>query len=58
LDDIGTPEAVGPFGEAFGVPDDHEPIGAIAIGRNAEPAPGDLKDRRRPAQEVIHYGRW
>ena len=53
-----VPEAVGPFREAFGVPDDHEPIGAIAIGHNAEPAPRDLRNRRRPAQEVIHYGHW
>jgi nitroreductase len=53
-----VPEAVGPFREAFGVPDDHEPIGAIAIGHNAEAAPRDLRARRRPAQDVIHYGRW
>jgi nitroreductase len=53
-----TPEAVGPFREAFGVPEDHEPIGAIAIGYNAEPAPRELRARRRPAAEVIHYGRW
>jgi len=53
-----VPEAVQPFREAFGVPDDHEPIGAIAIGHNAEAAPRDLKSRRRPAQDVVHYGRW
>ena len=53
-----VPEAVGPFRAAFGVPDDHEPIGAIAIGHSAEPAPRDLRARRRPAHEVIHYGRW
>jgi nitroreductase len=53
-----VPEAVGPFRVAFGVPDDHEPIGAIAIGHDAEPRPRDLSARRRPAQEVIHYGRW
>jgi nitroreductase len=53
-----VPEAVGPFREAFGVPDDQEPIGAIAIGHNAEPAPRDLKARRRPAEDVIHFGRW
>jgi nitroreductase len=35
-----------------------EPIGAIAIGHNAESAPRDLRARRRPAQDVIHYGRW
>jgi len=53
-----VPEAVEPFREAFGVPDDHEPIGAIAIGHNAEAQPRDLRARRRPAQDVIHYGRW
>jgi len=53
-----VPEAVGRFRAAFGVPDDHEPIGAIAIGHNAEPAPRDLRTRRRPAADVVHYGRW
>ena len=53
-----VPEAVGPFRAAFGVPDDHEPIGAIAIGHSAEAAPRDLRARRRPGHEVIHYGRW
>src|ERR1700728_2044352 len=53
-----VPEQVGPFREAFGVPDDHEPIGAIAIGHDAEPAPRDLRARRRQAQDVIHYGHW
>lgn len=53
-----VPEAVGPFRVAFGVPDDHEPIGAIAIGHDAEAAPRDLTARRRPAQDVIHYGHW
>ena len=53
-----VPEAVPAFREAFGVPDDHEPIGAIAIGHDAEPAPRDLRSRRRAAQDVIHYGRW
>ena len=53
-----VPEAVGPFRAAFGVPDDHEPIGAIAIGHSAEAAPRDLRTRRRPGHEVIHYGRW
>jgi nitroreductase len=53
-----VPEAVGPFRAAFGVPGDHEPIGAIAIGHSAEAAPRDLRARRRPGHEVIHYGRW
>jgi nitroreductase len=53
-----VPGAVGKFRAAFGVPDDYEPIGAIAIGYDAEPAPRDLRSRRRPLGEMIHYGRW
>jgi nitroreductase len=30
------PEAVAPFRAAFGIPDDQEPIGAVAIGHDAE----------------------
>jgi nitroreductase len=46
------------FRAAFGVPDDYEPIGAIAIGYDAEPAPRDLRSRRRSPGEMIRYGRW
>jgi nitroreductase len=53
-----VPEQVQPFRDAFGVPDDHEPIGAIAIGHNAETSIRDLKARRRPASDVMHFGRW
>jgi nitroreductase len=53
-----VPEQVQPFREAFGVPDDHEPIGAIAIGHSAEASVRDLKSRRRPLTDVVHYGRW
>jgi len=53
-----VPEDVARFREAFGVPDDLEPIGAIAIGHSAEAALRDLRARRRPAPDVIHYGRW
>src|ERR1700726_1591131 len=53
-----VPEAVAPFRAAFGVPENQEPSGAIAIGHDAEPAPRDLRSRRRPPQDVIHYGRW
>ena len=53
-----VPEQVQPFRDAFGVPDDHEPIGAVAIGHNAEASVRDLKSRRRPAADVMHYGRW
>jgi nitroreductase len=53
-----VPEQVQPFRDAFGVPDDHEPIGAIAIGHSAETSIRDLKARRRPASDVMHFGRW
>ena len=53
-----VPEAVGPFRAAFGVPEDHEPIGAVAIGHSAEAVPRDLRSRRRLPGEVIHYGHW
>ena len=53
-----VPEQVEPFREAFGVPADHEPIGAIAIGHSAETSVRDLRSRRRPLPDVVHYGHW
>ncbi|CCH31677.1 Nitroreductase [Saccharothrix espanaensis DSM 44229] len=46
----------------FGVPADHEPIGAIAIGHDAdEPISEGASPRtrdRRPFEEVVHFGHW
>jgi nitroreductase len=53
-----VPEAVQPFRDAFGVPDDQEPIGAIAIGHDAEAEKRDLRSKRRSVDDVLHYGRW
>jgi len=53
-----VPEAVAPFRAAFGVPDDQEPIGAIAIGFDAETDKRDLRSRRRDLGDLVHYGRW
>lgn len=53
-----VPEQVAAFREAFGVPDDHEPIGAIAIGHSAEASVRNLSARRRPLADVVHYGHW
>jgi nitroreductase len=53
-----VPEAVAPFRAAFGVPGDQEPIGAIAIGYDAEAEKRDLRSRRRDLSEVTHFGRW
>ncbi|MGH3244645.1 MAG: nitroreductase family protein [Trebonia sp.] len=53
-----TPEAVAPLRSAFGVPDDQEPIGAIAIGYDGESEKRDLRSRRRGPDRIVHYGRW
>jgi nitroreductase len=53
-----VPEKVQPFRETFGVPDSYEPIGAIAIGYNAEPQARDLRSRRKPLDQMVHYGQW
>lgn len=45
------------FRDAFGVPDEFRPIGAISVGYPAEP-PTDISAHRRPEEEVIHRGRW
>ena len=54
------PDDVPRFRELYGVPDDHEPIGAVAIGYSAEPEQsGSPRTRkRRPTEEVVHHGRW
>jgi len=35
-----------------------EPIGAIALGHDAEQAKRDLRSRRRSLDDVVRYGRW
>jgi nitroreductase len=52
------PEQVEPFRTAYGVPPEYEPIGAIAIGYDAEPEKRNLRSRRRPIDELVHYGSW
>jgi nitroreductase len=53
-----VPQAVARFRSAFEVPDDHEPIGAIAIGYDGETEKRDLRSRRRNLDDLVHYGRW
>jgi nitroreductase len=53
-----VPENVAPFKAAFGVPDAYEPIGAIAIGYDAELTPRDLRARRKSLDSLVHYGHW
>jgi nitroreductase len=50
-------EQIDDFRQAFGVPDEFHPIGAISVGYSNEP-PRDLSARRKPRDELIHRGRW
>jgi nitroreductase len=56
---IGGPERPA-FRAAFGVPEEWEPTGVVAVGH---PAPGGASGSparrpRRPLSEVVHHGRW
>lgn len=53
-----VPEAVAPFRAEFGVPDGYDPVGALAIGYDAEQVRRDLSGRRRPFEEMVHLGQW
>lgn len=54
-------EEIGPFRQAFGVPDEWDPIGAIAVGHRA-PVDTVTSSRdtraRKPLEEVVHRGTW
>jgi nitroreductase len=57
---IGHPDQKRIFGELLGLPEDVVPIGLALIGK-----PGDapdvgsrLKERRRPADDLVHWGGW
>jgi nitroreductase len=52
------PEWVEPFRREVGVPVDHEPIGAVTLGYDAETERRDLSGRCRPSEEVVHFGQW
>ncbi len=53
------PEQIPSFREAFAVPADYTPIGAVSIGYRApDPQSGSLRRGHRPLDEVVHRGRW
>ena len=46
---------------AFGIPADHDPVGAITIGHRAEderPSGSPTTRARRDFAELVHHGRW
>jgi nitroreductase len=53
-----APEAADQVRATFAIPADHEPIGAIAIGYDAETSKPDHSAQRRPLEQMIHYGNW
>jgi nitroreductase len=46
--------------DAFGIPDDMDPVGVITIGHPADggAAGSPSRRRRKPMAEVVHRGRW
>ncbi|MDI5967933.1 nitroreductase family protein [Streptomyces sp. SL13] len=47
--------------DAFGIPEDYDPIGAIAIGHRAENLPpqvGRIAERRLGVDVLVHRGAW
>jgi len=49
------------FREAFGVPDEYAPVGAVTIGHPApddRPGGSSVRRRRRELVAVTHRGRW
>lgn len=44
---------------AFGIPADHAPVGAVAVGHPLADEPSaSLARGRRPLEEVVHRGQW
>ncbi|MGO8876409.1 MAG: nitroreductase family protein [Acidimicrobiales bacterium] len=53
------PSDIPAFRAEFGVPEDHDPVGCVAIGHEDPAAPRrNLRSRRLPAEAIVHRGRW
>ncbi|WP_433384962.1 nitroreductase family protein [Actinoplanes sp. CA-142083] len=47
------------FKDAFGVPEEYNPIGTLTVGyRATDKKSPSLKRGHRPVDEVVHHGRW
>jgi hypothetical protein len=47
------------FKNAFGVPDEFTPIGALTVGYRApDKKSPSLRRGHRPVDDVVHHGRW
>ncbi|WP_109506639.1 nitroreductase family protein [Nocardioides speluncae] len=56
------PDGMSAFREAFGIPAEYTPIGAITVGHRVPRDPGlrgsAARRSRRTADDVVHHGRW
>jgi nitroreductase len=54
------PDVIGSFRAEFGVPDPYLPIGAITLGHRVADlgTTGSVTRGRKPAEDVVHRGRW
>ncbi|NES26386.1 nitroreductase family protein [Micromonospora terminaliae] len=53
------PQRIGAYREAFGVPAEYHPIGAVTVGYRApDHRSPSLRRGRRPVDEVVRRGRW
>jgi nitroreductase len=54
------PEKFDTLRQTFGVPAAFQPIGTVAIGypKASDPASASARRGHRPADQVVHYGRW
>ncbi|SFL18998.1 nitroreductase family protein [Geodermatophilus ruber] len=58
---FGVPaDRVDAFRAAFGVPEDHRPVGCVSVGYpgGEDRRSPSLRRGRRPLEEVVHRGRW
>lgn len=54
-----VPADIPVFRATFGVPDNHDLVGCVAVGHVDGSAPKrDLSARRRSASDLVHRGRW
>lgn len=54
-----APASIPAFRAEFGVPHDHDVVGVVCFGYEAENAPRrDLRARRLAVGELVHRGRW
>jgi nitroreductase len=53
------PDRLAAYREAFGVPEEYHPIGAVTVGyRAVDHRSPSLRRGRRPVDEVVRRGRW